>query len=119
MNRTHKAAAVADVIRVYIKGTQERDVTVLRQVFHENAVMSGFLGPNKLVGSPEPFFAHLEANPHNGDYTAEITHLDVVGRTARAVLVEDGLYGMAFVNDFHLLFDDGRWLITSKLFHHD
>ena len=81
--------------------------------------MSGYLGPNKMVGSPQPFYDHLTANDHGPGYVAKITNVLITGRTAIARLEEDNLYGMHFVNDFHLLNEDGRWSIVSKLFHHD
>ena len=120
MNRTNDIQAVSKVIRAYVSGTADRDVAALRALFHETAVMSGYLGPNLLLGAPEPFFAHVAETPHEGDsYAAEIVHVSVVGRTATVRLVEDNLYGLSFVNDFHLLQIDGSWTIMSKLFHHD
>lgn len=120
MNRTSDVAAVSEVVERYVRGTRERDPALLKEVFHASAVMSGYLGPNLLLGSPDPFYAHLEANPHPDDrYVATITQVSVTGRTAIVRLVEDHLYGLSFVNDFHLLSVDGRWSITAKLFHHD
>ena len=81
--------------------------------------MSGYLGPNKLIGSIQPFLDHLDANEHGPGYTHELVSVSVTGRTAIARIVEDNLYGMSFVNDFHLINEDGTWLIVSKLFHHD
>lgn len=111
--------AIKAVIDDYIKGTIERDVALLKTVFHENAVMAGYLGPGKLIGSPQPFYDHLEANEHGPGYASEITSITVTGRTATACLIEQNLYGMRFHNDFHLLNDDGSWKVTAKLFHHD
>ncbi len=120
MNRTDDVRAVKAVVKKYISGTGTCDVALLKSVFHENAVMSGYLGPAKLIGSPQPFYDHLQANPHADDsYTCEIVLVSVTGRTAIARLVEDNLYGMSFINDFHLINDDGKWVIASKLFHHD
>lgn len=120
MNRTDEVRAVEAVVNTYATATGTRDTDLLRTVFHGNAVMSGYLGPGKLIGSPQPFYDHLAANPHPDDkYTYEITAVSVIGRTACVRLVEDNLYGMSFVNDFHLLNDDGTWTIVSKLFHHD
>lgn len=107
------------VIKDYVQGTIDRDVTRLKGVFHEHAVMFGYLGPGKLIGSPEPSYDHLEVNEHGPGYRSEIITIKITGRTAIARLVEDNLYGMHFVNDFHLLNDDGAWKIVSKLFHHD
>ncbi len=119
MNRTTEATAVAATMDAYETGTRTRDVALLKGVFHENAVMSGYLGPNLLVGGPEPFYSHLEANAVEATYTARTVHIDVNGNAASARVVEDNLWGMSFVNDFHLVKGDGGWKIVSKLFHHD
>lgn len=119
MKRTADAAAVAEVMAAYGSGTRARDVEALKAIFHPNAVMSGYLGPELLIGSPQPFFDHLAANEVAESYRAETTAVDVAGATARARVVEDDLFGMSFVNEFHLVRSDGRWLIVSKLFHHD
>ncbi len=119
MNRTDDIIAVKAVVNEYVAGTLARDIARLKAIFHPNAVMSGYLGPNQLIGSPQPFFDHLAGNEHGEGYGAEISHVSVVGRTACARLVEENLYGMSFVNDFHLLNDNGTWVIVSKLFHHD
>lgn len=119
VNRADDIIAVKAVVKEYVAATLERDVSRLKAIFHPNAAMSGYLGPNQLIGSPQPFYDHLEANPHGEGYVGEISHVSVVGRTACARLVEENLYGMSFVNDFHLLNDNGTWVIVSKLFHHD
>ena len=118
-NRTESAEAVRAIIEQYRAGTRNADISILKNIFHPNAIMTGYLGPDLLVGSPQPFFDHLAANPVAPEYRSEIVHLEVTGRTATARLIEDHLYGMSFVNDFHLLLSDGRWSIVSKLFHHD
>ena len=119
MSRTGDAAEVAAVLRLYEDGTRERDEDTLRAVFHEDAVMSGWLGPDFLVGGPEPFYAALRAQEVGPDYTARITAIEVTGATARARTVEDALFGLSFVNDFHLARGPEGWRIVSKLFHHD
>ncbi|MEM1159873.1 MAG: nuclear transport factor 2 family protein [Pseudomonadota bacterium] len=119
MNRTTDANAVAAVMDAYEAGTRNRDVAMLKGAFHENALMSGYLGPNLLVGGPEPFYAHLEGNEVEDGYAARTVHIDVNGNAASARVVEDNLWGMSFVNDFHLVKGEGGWKIVSKLFHHD
>ena len=119
MNRTDDTLAAKAVIADYIKGTRMSDPELLKSVFHENAVMAGYLGPELLLGSPQPFFDAIAANKVGADYQGEITCISVTGRTATATVVEDNLYDMSFVNQFHLLDVDGKWTITAKLFHHD
>ncbi len=113
---THSARAV---VEAYVTGTRTRDTLLLKEIFHENAVMSGWLGPDLLVGGPEPFYGALEANEVGDDYTAEITELTETGNIATATLAEENLLGLSFTNLFHLVqLADGSWRITSKLFRH-
>ena len=119
MNRKDDTVSVKAVIADYIKGTSDSDPELLESVFHENAVMSGYLGPDMLLGGPQPFFDAIAQNKVGPEYQAEITELSVTGRTATATIVEHNLYGLSFVNAFHLLNVNGNWTITSKLFHHD
>ncbi len=107
------------VVDAYVTGTHNRDTALLKTIFHENAVMSGWLGPDMLVGGPEPFYGALEANEVGADYTAEITQLDEMDQIATATLKEENLLGLSFTNLFHLIrLADGTWRITSKLFRH-
>ncbi len=119
MNRTDDTVAVKAVVSDYIRGTAESDPERLKSVFHEKAVMSGYLGPDLLLGGPEPFFEAIGQRKIGPDYRAEITEITVVGQTATATIVEDNLYDLSFVSTFHLLKVEGAWTITSKLFHHD
>ena len=116
MNVTQTPEAV---IEAYTVGTRTRNVALLKQVFHENAVMTGWLGPNFLHGGPEPFFGALEANEVGPDYASRTVAIDVTDKVAIARTEEQNLLGMSFTNDFHLAqLDDGTWRITSKLFRH-
>ncbi|MEL6793416.1 MAG: nuclear transport factor 2 family protein [Pseudomonadota bacterium] len=119
MNRTEDAAAVHHVMNEYVEGTRTRDIARLKAIFHENAVMTGYLGPDFLMGGPEPFYGALEASEVGADYAAHISEVSVTGATAQGRIVEDNLLGLSFVNDFHLAKADGAWKIVSKLFHHD
>lgn len=107
------------VIEAYITGTRTRDTALLKEIFHEDAVMTGWLGPDLLVGGPEPFYGALEANEVGDDYTGDITALEHTGSIATATIEETNLLGLSFTNLFHMVrLADGSWRITSKLFRH-
>lgn len=107
------------VIDAYTKGTATRDVALLKLIFDENAVMTGYLGPDLLNGSVEPFYGALEANNVGADYTSDVTNLTVTDKIALATTEEKNLLGLNFTNHFHMVQrDDGTWRITSKLFRH-
>lgn len=108
------------VVEAYVEGTRTRDIDLLKSIFHADAVMTGWLGPDLLLGGPEPFFGALEANEVGDDYSAEIVSLSVTDKIATAELAETNLFGMSFTNLFHIAqIGDGSWQIASKLFRHD
>lgn len=119
MSRTEDAAAVARVMAEYVEGTRLGDAARLRAIFHETAVMNGYLLGELRTGGPGRFFDRVDGRPAEAAYAAEVTAVEVAGATARARLIEDHLWGMSFVNDFHLLKIEGRWMIMSKIYHHD
>jgi hypothetical protein len=119
MNRTKSESDVQQVMLDYTAAIIAYDIPRLKTIFHDDAVMSGYLGPDLLIGSPQAFYDHLEANPIEKEYIALTTEIRIDGRIARVRFVEDNLYGMSFVNEFHLLKKESDWVIVSKLFHHD
>lgn len=107
------------VVESYIKGTATRDVDLLKSIFHDTAVMTGWLGPDLLQGGPEPFYGALEANEVGADYSAEIVALQVDDRIATASITERNLLGMSFDNHFQIIqLADGTWRLSAKLFRH-
>lgn len=109
------------VIQNYIDGTYQGNVKLLRDCFHKNTVMNGYLEDQLLLGGPELFFENIENNPSmaEGDtpYKGEITSIDVVGNVASAIIKEMGFGGsMAFTDYFHLIKEAGQWKIISRTF---
>ncbi|WP_420326216.1 nuclear transport factor 2 family protein [Mameliella sp.] len=109
------------VLNDYIKGTREGDGDILRRVFHPEAMVAGWFGSDLLMRDPEGFIARAEGADAGPDYTAFVASVSVLGNSATATVIEDGLWdGWSFVNQFHLIRDqNGRWIITAKLFHRD
>lgn len=106
------------VIDEYVAASAARDVDRLKSIFHPQALMSGYLGDQSLIGSPQPFFdavQHAPPGAKNG-YRAEITQIEVTGRVASATLKEQNFLGMNFTDYFHLAKLGGRWTIVSKTF---
>ncbi len=113
---------VLAVMRRYTDAAFKGDADGLRACFHPDAVMSGLLGDQLLMGSPEPFFADIGGRPSmestGAPYTPTVVSVDVLGRVASVRIDETGFFGaMSFANWFHLLKgDDGAWRIVSKAF---
>jgi len=112
---------VRTVIQRYIDGTYRADIPELRSVFHPHARMTGFLGEEFLLGTPEPFFQDMASAPsmesQGTNYHAEIRELTIAGRIASVVLYETGFRGEGVLEDhFQLVCLKGTWSILSKNF---
>jgi hypothetical protein len=107
------------VIEEYVAACRVRSVDRLKAIFHPDALMSGYLVEQRLVGSTQPFYdalQHAPADPPGGRYDAKITSVDVAGRIATVTLEERGFLGLDFTDYFHLVKMDGDWKIVSKTF---
>ena len=121
MNYLDERDAVKEVIQEYIDGTYYADIEKLKGVFHEKAVMNGYLGPNLLLTEPSGFIEDIAGSPsmesNNDPYNAEVKSITVKGNIASAAISETGFRGDAALMDFfHLIKTDGKWEIISKLF---
>lgn len=121
MNSHVETAAVKKVIQDYIEGTYLANIEKLKSVFHEKAVMNGYLGPDPLLAEPSVFIQDIAGSPSmesKGDpYNAEIESIRIEGNVASVVVSETGFRGDAVLVDFfHLIKTDGAWRIISKLF---
>mmetsp|Transcript_7687 Transcript_7687/g.14556 ORF Transcript_7687/g.14556 Transcript_7687/m.14556 type:complete len:159 (-) Transcript_7687:74-550(-) len=117
--------AVREVMDRYTEATWTANVEMLKTIFHENAIMNGYIGKIMVVGSPQPFYDEMADLAAKGksfkaqgfDYKSEVTSLNVYGNAATATVVERGYGGkLAFTDVFHLLKVGDAWKIMSKLF---
>ena len=118
-NRVEDVAAVRAVIEQYVMGSAG-DASLLRSIFHPDALMSGYFEGQPGIGSPEPFFeivAQMDPAAPAGNYRGEIEAVEVIGDVATARLVETDFLGSGFVDFFHLIRLDGEWKIVSKTYY--
>lgn len=121
MNNHNETSAIKKVINDYREGAYRADIKTLQGVFHEKAVMNGYLGPDLVIADPSGFIADIGSSPSmesRGDpYQAEIESIHIEGNTASVILSETGFRGKGVLVDFfHLIKTSGKWQIISKLF---
>lgn len=115
-----ESEAVRTIIEEYIDACRAGSVERLQAIFHPDALMSGYLAGQYLMGSPEPFYEAVRNNPppaEGGDYEAAISSVEVAGSVASATLKEKGYLGMNFTDFFHLVKIEGVWKIIAKTFY--
>ena len=118
---TDDKTAVQQVIDAYVDAMFHGNIEELRRCFHPDARMNGFLGEQKLLGTPEPFFDDIGSKPSMASndipYKGEIVSLELAGHVASVTLQEKGIQGgISFINYFHLLKENSTWKIISKTF---
>lgn len=115
-----KDATPQDVLQAYMDGSRDLDRARLAPCFHPKAILTGFLAGKSISGTPELFLADVDkiaaAGVHNTDYSARIESLTVQGSIASARIVMSGFAGLNFNDFMHLVEENGRWSIVSKLF---
>jgi len=123
MSEKNETEAVRAVIAEYVDACAAGSVERVKAIFHDQALMSGYMMGEYMMGSPEPFFQVLEnpppeipANENHENYRGEITALEISGPIASVTLKETGFMGMNFSDYFHLAKVKGQWLIISKTF---
>ena len=120
MNENKDKQLARAVIQEYVDACAAGDAARLRAIFHEDALMSGYMMGEYLMGSPEPFFQALENPPPDlppgGSYQGEITSVEISGPVASITLRESGFMGMNFTDYFHLAKVNDEWKIISKTF---
>lgn len=121
MNNHIEAKLVRAVIQNYMDGTYEADTHKLKSVFHEKAVMNGYLGSDCVMADPSVFIADIasaSSMKSRGDaYQLEIESIKIEGNIAAVVVSETGFRGNASLVDFfHLIKVENEWKIISKSF---
>jgi hypothetical protein len=111
---------IRQAINFYIDGLREGSVETLKEAFHSEATMCGYLGETLLVVPIQglyDFVSSHEAPAKTGEpFEASVAAIEVAGSVASARITEKSYQGFDFTTFFHLLKIDGRWWIVGKVF---
>lgn len=115
---TSEYDAVVKTVQTYVDGLAAGDNNIMRQAFHKDATMYGFMADNLLGGSIENLYGYVDSVGKAPNLKAR---LDVLGITPTTAVVKVDMEKDASGNnytDFHTLIkQDGKWTIIGKTFH--
>ncbi len=118
MNSSAEENGIREAINYYIEGMRTGNVEVLRQGFHQQAILCGYLGDEMIAAPIEGLYEWVSSNPapaKTGEiFSCSTLVIEVTGRVATATVRETGHEGDV-IDYFHLLKDKNRWWIVSKL----
>lgn len=112
---------ISEAIQLYFDSMYESSEEKVRQVFHEDAKITGYMQGNLLEQSVDNFAKFVasqtpSAAEKNGEKLLETLSIEIAGSTAVA-RVRDGYIGMVFQDTLSFLKIDDDWVIYNKLFH--
>lgn len=114
---------IQQAINFYIEGLREGSVEALKQVFHTEATMCGYLGETMMIVPIRglyDFVASHDAPVKTGEpFEVSVAATEVAGSVASVRITEKSYQGFDFTTFFHLLKIDGRWWIVGKVFNVD
>lgn len=109
--------SIRESIEMYVQGTKTGDVAILREVFHNQATMSGDLYDKKFISvSPDIFFQAIDGKKAPEDYTWAYEIVEEVNEIAVVKVIERNLMNTDFISLFNLQLIEDDWVITAKIF---
>ncbi|MDA3147309.1 nuclear transport factor 2 family protein [Leucobacter sp. UCMA 4100] len=110
--------SVRQAVQQYVDGCRTANAAMVAESFDENAVMWGYLGPDYVTMTGAEFAENVVAGaePAGPEFEAVIHSIVIQGNIAHAVLDEKQFIGADFRNFFGLVYREGAWRITSKVF---
>ena len=109
---------IREAVQHYVEGMRTHKVDGLKEGFHQQAILCGYLGDEMIAAPIEALYEWVKANPAPAEtgevFDCSILAIEVTGRVATATVRETSHEG-SVIDYFHLLKDNGRWWIVSKL----
>ena len=112
---------IENVVQLYIDSMDESNPDKVKQAFHSNAKVVGYLHNDFMEMSTDDFAGFVEAQQpspkEKGENVVyEILSCEVQGATA-SVKVRDKYLGITFFDTLSFISIDNEWKIYNKLFH--
>ena len=112
---------IENVVQLYIDSMNESNSDKVKQAFHSNAKVVGYLHDDFMEMSTDDFAGFVEAQQpspkEKGENVVyEILSCEVQGATA-SVKVRDKYLGISFLDTLSFISIDNEWKIYNKLFH--
>ena len=112
---------IENIINLYIESMNKSDADMVKDAFHSNAKVTGYLHGELLQLSTEEFAGFVSSQQpspiENGkNIEFDILSMDIEGSIAY-VKIRDKYLGITFLDILSLLKEGDNWSIYNKLFH--
>ncbi len=118
MDTPAEERGIREAIENYAEGMRTGNVERLKEAFHEQAILCGYLGDDliaaPIVGLYDWVSGNTAPSASGEPFSCEVLEIEVTNRVATAAVRETDQHG-SVIDHFHLLKVSERWWIVSKL----
>lgn len=107
---------ITATIQRYVDGGKSGRGADMKEAFHPDATIFGYIGPDLFAGPIQKLFDWNDENGPATDLQSRIASIDIEDTIATVRLELDNWTGHRFTDMFTLLKADGEWKIISKVF---
>lgn len=112
---------IENIVQLYVDSMDESNPEKVKQAFHSNAKVVGYLHGEFMEMSVGDFAGFVESQQPSPEEKGEnvvyeILSCDIEGATA-AIKVRDKYLGITFVDTLSFIKIENEWKIYNKLFH--
>jgi len=108
---------ITRTIQSYVDGGTSGQSDQMREAFHPDATIFGYVGEELFAGPIEKLFDWVDQNGAATELQSRIEAIDVFEKVATVRLELENWNGRRFTDMFTLLRIDGQWKIISKVFY--
>ena len=108
--------AITATIQRYVDGGKSGRGADMKDAFHPDATIFGYIGPDLFAGPIQKLFDWNDENGPATELQSRIAGIDIEDTIATVRLELDNWSGHRFTDMFTLLKADGEWKIISKVF---
>jgi putative lumazine-binding protein len=114
MSSSTDESDIRQAINSYSEGMRTANVGSLKNAFHDQAILCGYLGDELITAPIEGLYEWVDSNPPPDFYNCLVLDVEITNRVAAAKIRETDSHGDV-TDYFHLLKVDDRWWIVSKV----
>lgn len=107
MDNLNEENAIREAINFYVEETRNGSVETLKEGFHEQAILCGYLGDELIAAPVAGYYEWVAGNPSpasTGDiFQCEVLAIEVTNRAAATATVRETSHGEVVIDYFHLL----------------
>ena len=114
MSSSIDESKIRETINYYFQGMRTANVESLKNAFHQQAILCGYLSDEMITAPIEGLYDWVNSNPAPATYAGSVLDIEITNRVAAATVRETESHG-DWIDYFHLLKVGDRWWIGSKL----